>query len=678
MKTVLASFTWALVLMAGFGSAVRRAGPADRRHHRHGHDERWTVDAGRDGGGHVAGAAGRAVDRDRRERHLRPSRAAAGRLHVTFEMSGMATVKRADRRRRSDARSPSTSTMALAGVAGGVTVAAETAPVVNNPTVGANYTQALIDSLPIGRTPFTHRRTRARPDRQHAERRPGHHRRRVRLRQRVPDRRRRHQRQPVRQRTTTCSSRTPIEETQVLTSGISAEYGRFSGGVINVVTKSGGNIFSGSFAHEPHQPVVDRRDAVRDARRGRDRQARSILRGHVRRADRQRPAPVVLRRRPLRRTTETPITLAQTGIAVRPQASTTSAARSRSPARRAEPHGAGQLSPTTHGAGRPAAASAVAIDPRTLDRRDSCRTTLLVAQLERRALDRSCSRRAQFSQKTARLPRRRRHRAPTSSTRRSCTRRPRRRPGGPALQRAVLRRDRSRGSQQPADRRAASRTSCRRGRSGSHDLKGGVERFRSTDTRRQLAVVDRLRVLRRLPARCRRRAGASTRRDGSFRCFVPGDVAAATTGCRRAARSSTSRRRRSTSQDRWTAEHAADVRPRRALRARPQRGDRRHHRRRHRHDGAAAGGHLRRRRATAASCCRRTYAHYAGKYSEAQFANNTDVGNPEPASRSDYTGPAGTGPRLRARLRSGQLHGRSSRDVPDRERRSSRTVCRRR
>jgi hypothetical protein len=38
-----------------------------------------------------------------------------------------------------------------------------------------------------------------------------------------------------------------IEETQVLTSGISAEYGRFSGGVINAVTKSGGDIFSGSY-----------------------------------------------------------------------------------------------------------------------------------------------------------------------------------------------------------------------------------------------------------------------------------------------------------------------------------------------------------------------------------------------------------------------------------------------
>jgi hypothetical protein len=38
-----------------------------------------------------------------------------------------------------------------------------------------------------------------------------------------------------------------IQETQVLTSGISAEYGRFSGGVINAITKSGGNSFSGSW-----------------------------------------------------------------------------------------------------------------------------------------------------------------------------------------------------------------------------------------------------------------------------------------------------------------------------------------------------------------------------------------------------------------------------------------------
>ena len=38
-----------------------------------------------------------------------------------------------------------------------------------------------------------------------------------------------------------------IQETTVATAGISAEYGRFGGGVVNVITKSGGNLFSGSF-----------------------------------------------------------------------------------------------------------------------------------------------------------------------------------------------------------------------------------------------------------------------------------------------------------------------------------------------------------------------------------------------------------------------------------------------
>jgi hypothetical protein len=38
-----------------------------------------------------------------------------------------------------------------------------------------------------------------------------------------------------------------IQEVQVLTSGIGAEYGRFAGGVVNIVTRSGGNLFSGAF-----------------------------------------------------------------------------------------------------------------------------------------------------------------------------------------------------------------------------------------------------------------------------------------------------------------------------------------------------------------------------------------------------------------------------------------------
>jgi hypothetical protein len=38
-----------------------------------------------------------------------------------------------------------------------------------------------------------------------------------------------------------------LQETTVATSGISAEFGRFGGGVVNMVTKSGGNLFTGSF-----------------------------------------------------------------------------------------------------------------------------------------------------------------------------------------------------------------------------------------------------------------------------------------------------------------------------------------------------------------------------------------------------------------------------------------------
>ncbi|MBD3869462.1 MAG: TonB-dependent receptor [Acidobacteria bacterium] len=41
-----------------------------------------------------------------------------------------------------------------------------------------------------------------------------------------------------------------IEEVQVMTSGVSARYGRFQGGVINAITKSGGNTFDGTIRAE--------------------------------------------------------------------------------------------------------------------------------------------------------------------------------------------------------------------------------------------------------------------------------------------------------------------------------------------------------------------------------------------------------------------------------------------
>ena len=46
-----------------------------------------------------------------------------------------------------------------------------------------------------------------------------------------------------------------IQETTVMTGGISAEYGRFTGGVVNTITKSGGNTFSGSFRDNLTNPA---------------------------------------------------------------------------------------------------------------------------------------------------------------------------------------------------------------------------------------------------------------------------------------------------------------------------------------------------------------------------------------------------------------------------------------
>ncbi len=167
-----------------------------------------------------------------------------GTYNLTFEMSGMGTVTdTADvpvgRTVVVDAR------MSVATVAETVTVTGSVAPVVSNPTGGANYTSREIDTLPAARTLFGI-----------AELAPG-------LNDNTPN---------TNQISVSGSFaydnvflvdgvdindnifgtannlfiEDAIQETQVLTSGISAEYGRFSGGVVNVVTKRGGDRFSGT------------------------------------------------------------------------------------------------------------------------------------------------------------------------------------------------------------------------------------------------------------------------------------------------------------------------------------------------------------------------------------------------------------------------------------------------
>lgn len=48
-----------------------------------------------------------------------------------------------------------------------------------------------------------------------------------------------------------------IQETTVMTGGVSAEYGRFTGGVVSAITKSGGNEFSGSLRDSFTNPAWD-------------------------------------------------------------------------------------------------------------------------------------------------------------------------------------------------------------------------------------------------------------------------------------------------------------------------------------------------------------------------------------------------------------------------------------
>ena len=87
-----------------------------------------------------------------------------------------------------------------------------------------------------------------------------------------------------------------IQETTISTSGISAEYGRFGGGVVNVITKSGGNLFSGSFRDSLYND--NWRTLTPFAADTEDRQDRPDLRVHDWRPRPARP-PLVLHRGPI-------------------------------------------------------------------------------------------------------------------------------------------------------------------------------------------------------------------------------------------------------------------------------------------------------------------------------------------------------------------------------------------
>jgi hypothetical protein len=169
-----------------------------------------------------------------------------GTYEVRYELQGMGPVVRENTVVPLGGVAIVDATMGVATLSETVTVTAETPSVLATPTAVTNLTAREVDILPIGRTPA-----------RIAEFAPG-------LTDNTPN---------VGQVTISGAFaydnvfmidgvdandnlfgtsnnlyiEDAIEETQILTSGISAEYGRFSGGVINLVTKRGGNAFSGSF-----------------------------------------------------------------------------------------------------------------------------------------------------------------------------------------------------------------------------------------------------------------------------------------------------------------------------------------------------------------------------------------------------------------------------------------------
>ena len=171
---------------------------------------------------------------------------APGTYSVTFEMPSFKTATREGIPVTSGGTAKVDATMSLAAVAENVTVTAAALSVVTVPGTRPTYSKAVIDTLPVGRRPLDV-----------LDLAPG-----VTMNVfsalqatlggsfgydnvfmvngvDVNDN--------VNGTANNLFIEDAVEETTVLLHGVPAEYGRFSGGVVNIVTRSGGNMFGGSF-----------------------------------------------------------------------------------------------------------------------------------------------------------------------------------------------------------------------------------------------------------------------------------------------------------------------------------------------------------------------------------------------------------------------------------------------
>ena len=344
-----------------------------------------------------------------------------------------------------------------------------------------------------------HRRARARPDRQRHQRRPDHDRRRLRLRQRLPDQRRRRQRQHLRH-----------QQQPVHRGRDRGDAGAHLGHLGRVRPLLGRRRqrrhqarrrhLLGQLSPQPEQRVVDRRDAVRDARAPGPLLERATKAPSAARCSAPRrgsSAPAATRTRPTART------FPQTGIGYdygldnkRYELKGTATPRANHTVT------VGFTDNSTTQKNRPGLAAS-SIEPRTLVTRSAARTTCS-SPTGTASSGRSCSPRRRSRRRSQGF----RNTGGTSTEHHRLAvphPRPERHPGQPALQRAVLRLDRSRGPQQPPGRRQPLDAAVVG--QGRHARPEGRLRVVPLDQhRRQLADVDRLRLLLGLRQH-RRRAG---------------------------------------------------------------------------------------------------------------------------------------------------------------------------
>src|SRR5262245_34698618 len=169
----------------------------------------------------------------------------AGDYEVTFELPGFQTVKRPSVSVKMAETLPLDVTLTVAAVAENITVVGQSPEIVPNITVASNFKKDVLERLPVGRAlndavllapgvagngPSGNIMMAGSLSFESQYLVNGV----------VVN-------ENLRGQALNLFIEDAIQETKVSTGAISAEFGRFGGGVVNMITKSGGNAFSGSF-----------------------------------------------------------------------------------------------------------------------------------------------------------------------------------------------------------------------------------------------------------------------------------------------------------------------------------------------------------------------------------------------------------------------------------------------